>query len=92
MTALTTYAMTTVATTESTSVRPMALACSSQSPPSRHQLRETVLGGDRGGQVAIDVLGDEETGQEGTEGAAHGVNAEGIEGVVVAELGFDEGD
>ena len=42
-------------------------------------------------EVRVDRGGGENAGQEGAERAADGVNAEGVERIVVAELGFELG-
>jgi len=78
--------MTTVATTERTRVRAMALDLFEPGPPSVTSLaRPFFFGVAVADKVGVDARGGEEARHEGTEGAAHSVDAEGVEGVVVAE-------
>ena len=43
-------------------------------------------------EVWVGVSGGEEAGQDGTESSPHSVDPEGVEGVVIAELAFDDAD
>ena len=89
--------MTAVPTMARQSVRPMALSCSTPERRWRRVGQAVVLGRLRRSRLALAAWRGQEAGQEGAQGAADGVDAEGVQRVVVAEPAFslqhgEEGD